>query len=270
MVSHDITDTACFPPPPKGSLKAHRRRPVSVDYDPSLQFSGRSLGPGGEARPRRDAPDEYRHHSNRNSHPLTEREVEQGFNHLDRHKGGNEVKTMCSGNEFTSPSFLLLYFPLSFSLPFLPSSLPPSLPHTDILPGKEHDVVIFKGSEMLGVIIVGGLENFINGIYIQKVIPDSPAAKDGRLQPGDRILKVNNASMEDATREDALRALQLPSSFVHLTILRDPARAHKMTHSEGMMGRESLYWVKFKLSVQHSSSSYLYSSCLVAVCIAVV
>ena len=102
---------------------------------------------------------------------------------------------------------------------------------------------------MLGVIIVGGLENFINGIYIQKVIPDSPAAKDGRLQPGDRILKVNNASMEDATREDALRALQLPSSFVHLTILRDPARAHKMTHSEGMMGRESLYWVRFKLSV---------------------
>ena len=99
---------------------------------------------------------------------------------------------------------------------------------------------------MLGVIIVGGLENFINGIYIQKVIPDSPAAKDGRLQPGDRILKVNNASMEDATREDALRALQLPSSFVHLTILRDPARAHKMTHSEGI---ESLYWVRFKLSV---------------------
>lgn len=234
--------------PPKGSLKAHRRRPVSVDYDPSLQFSGRSLGPRGEARPRRDAADEYRHHSNRNSHPLTEREVEQGFNHLDRHKGGNEVKTMCSGNELQNSP------PLPFSSTFFLSPLftlffPPSLPHKDIIPGKEHDIVIFKGSEMLGVIIVGGLENFINGIYIQKVIPDSPAAKDGRLQPGDRILKVNNASMEDATREDALRALQLPSSFVHLSILRDPARAHKMTHSEGMMGKESLYWLRFKLSV---------------------
>ena len=228
---------------------------MSVDYDPSLQFSGRSLGPGGEARPRRDAADEYRHHSNRNSHPLTEREVEQGFNHLDRHKGGNEVKTICSGNGLQNSlpllfSFLTSTFLLSplFTL-FFPSFFPPSLPHTDIIPGKEHDIVIFKGSEMLGVIIVGGLENFINGIYIQKVIPDSPAAKDGRLQPGDRILKVNNASMEDATREDALRALQLPSSFVHLTILRDPARAHKMTHSEGMMGKESLYWVRFKLSV---------------------
>ena len=123
---------------------------------------------------------------------------------------------------------------------------------------------------MLGVIIVGGLENFINGIYIQKVIPDSPAAKDGRLQPGDRILKVNNASMEDATREDALRALQLPSSFVHLTILRDPARAHKMTHSEGMMGRESSSCLESKpssscLASQPSSSclaSQPSSSCL--------
>ena len=220
-----------------------------MDYDPSLQFSGRSLGTGGEAQPQRDAADEYRHHSNRNSHPLTDREVEQGFHHLNRHKGGMEVMTKHSDDElqnlpplpfFPFPHFLPLisHFP-SLLLFSVLCPLPPSFPPSDIIPGKEHDIVIFKGSDMLGVIIVGGLENFINGIYIQKVIPDSPAAKDGRLQPGDRILKVNNASMEDATREDALRALQLPSSFVHLTILRDPARAHKMTHSEGMMGRES-------------------------------
>ena len=94
---------------------------------------------------------------------------------------------------------------------------------------------------MLGVIIVGGSETSINGIYVQKVVPDSPAAKDGRLQPGDRILKVNNASMEDATREDALRALQHSSSFIHLTVLRDPAREPKMTRSDGKM--EQTYMV---------------------------
>lgn len=125
--------------PPKGSLKAHRRRPVSVDYDPSLQFSGRSLGPGGEARPRRDAADEYRHHSNRNSHPLTEREVEQGFNHLDRHKGGNEVKTICSGNGLqNSPPLLFSFLTSTFLLSplftlFFPSFFPPSLTQTSFL-----------------------------------------------------------------------------------------------------------------------------------------
>ena len=137
MMSHGITDTACFPPSTKGSLKTHRRRPVSVDYDPSLQFSGRSLGTGGEARPQRDAPDEYRHHSNRNSHPLTEREVEQGFHHLNRHKGGMDVMTKHSDDELQNPPPLpfspLLLPPPTFLLSPSFLTFHPSLPQTSFL-----------------------------------------------------------------------------------------------------------------------------------------
>ena len=64
------------------------------------------------------------------------------------------------------------------------------LSHTAILPGKESNIVVFKGSQMLGLILVGGVDTYLSEIYIQKIIPDSPAAKDGRLQPGDRLLQA--------------------------------------------------------------------------------
>ncbi len=64
------------------------------------------------------------------------------------------------------------------------------VPHPAITPGSESEIVIFKDSQPLGLIIVGGTDTFLHGIYIEKVIPDSPAAKNGRLQPGDRLMKV--------------------------------------------------------------------------------
>ena len=54
--------------------------------------------------------------------------------------------------------------------------------------------MIFKGSQILGLAIVGGTDSYLGGIYVQKVLPDSPAARDGRLQPGDKILKVREMS----------------------------------------------------------------------------
>ena len=102
-------------------------------------------------------------------------------------------------------------------------SLPPSLP-TAIVPGKDCRITIFKGSQVLGLTIVGGVDTYLHSIIIERVIPDSPAAKDGRLHPGDRILEVNDVSLSEATCDDALAALQLPSPFIHLTVRRDHAR----------------------------------------------
>ena len=81
---------------------------------------------------------------------------------------------------------------------------------------------------MLGLIITGGTDSLLDGIYIQKIIPGSPADKDGRLKPGDKILRINNSSMEGVARDEALRALQQSSSFVHITIVRDPNSAPTM------------------------------------------
>ena len=98
----------------------------------------------------------------------------------------------------------------------------------DIIPFKECEIIIFKGHQVLGLIITGGTDSLLDGVYIQKIIPGSPADKDGRLKPGDKILRINNSSMEGVPRDEALRALQQSSSFVHITIVRDPNSAPTM------------------------------------------
>ena len=100
--------------------------------------------------------------------------------------------------------------------------------HPDIIPFKECEIIIFKGHQVLGIIITGGTDSLLDGIYIQKIIPGSPADKDGRLKPGDKILRINNSSMEGVPRDEALRALQHSASFVHITIVRDPNSAPTM------------------------------------------
>ena len=87
-----------------GSLKSSsRRRPVSVDYDLSsekeinttnpghdqFQMSGISDGGGGALQDTTN--NRSSNYSNRNSHPLTEREVEQGLQSLEGQKGENKV-----------------------------------------------------------------------------------------------------------------------------------------------------------------------------------
>ena len=87
-----------------GSLKSSsRRRPVSVDYelnsnsweneldspvatiDNDFQVGGASAGGG---RVLKDTTNNRSsHYSNRNSHPLTEREMEQGLQNIEGHKG---------------------------------------------------------------------------------------------------------------------------------------------------------------------------------------
>ncbi|XP_053552920.1 ras-associating and dilute domain-containing protein, partial [Bombina bombina] len=58
-----------------------------------------------------------------------------------------------------------------------------------------------KGTMGLGMGLIDGLQTPLNspGIYIRTLIPDSPAASDGRLAIGDRILAVNGSSLIGAT-----------------------------------------------------------------------
>ena len=109
----------------------------------------------------------------------------------------------------------------------------PLLSQTVIDPFKECEIVIFKKSQVLGVIITGGADSVLEGVYIQKILPDSPASKDGRLKPGDQILTVNDVSMSRLTRDEALQALQRSSSTVRLRVMRDPNRTATVLHGEG-------------------------------------
>ncbi|XP_071656271.1 disks large homolog 4 isoform X3 [Patagioenas fasciata] len=86
------------------------------------------------------------------------------------------------------------------------------------------DVKLVKGPKGLGFSIAGGVGNQHipgdNSIYVTKVIEGGAAHKDGRLQIGDKILAVNNVSLEDVMHEDAVAALKNTFDVVHLRVAK--------------------------------------------------
>ncbi|GAB0201194.1 disks large 4 [Grus japonensis] len=93
---------------------------------------------------------------------------------------------------------------------------------------KVVEVKLIKGPKGLGFSIAGGVGNQHipgdNSIYVTKVIEGGAAHKDGRLQIGDKILAVNNVSLEDVMHEDAVAALKNTYDVVYLRVAK-PASA---------------------------------------------
>ncbi|KAM6972361.1 ras-associating and dilute domain-containing protein [Aplochiton taeniatus] len=72
-------------------------------------------------------------------------------------------------------------------------------------------VELDKGPFGLGMGLIDGLHTPLNapGIYIRTLIPDGPAASDGRLRIGDRILAVNGTSLIGADYQSAVDLIRL-------------------------------------------------------------
>ncbi|KAM4603670.1 ras-associating and dilute domain-containing protein [Polymixia lowei] len=72
-------------------------------------------------------------------------------------------------------------------------------------------VELDKGPYGLGMGLIDGLHTPLNapGIYIRTLIPDGPAASDGRLRIGDRILAVNGTSLIGADYQSAVDLIRL-------------------------------------------------------------
>ncbi|XP_055062070.2 ras-associating and dilute domain-containing protein isoform X3 [Misgurnus anguillicaudatus] len=73
------------------------------------------------------------------------------------------------------------------------------------------EVDLDKGPYGLGMGLIDGLHTPLNspGIYIRTLIPDGPAAADGRLCIGDRILAVNGKSLIGADYQSAVDLIRL-------------------------------------------------------------
>ncbi|XP_067390424.1 ras-associating and dilute domain-containing protein [Emydura macquarii macquarii] len=71
-------------------------------------------------------------------------------------------------------------------------------------------VELEKGPIGLGMGLIDGLHTPLNspGIYIRTLIQDSPAASDGRLSIGDRILAVNGTSLIGADYQSAVELIR--------------------------------------------------------------
>ncbi|XP_033736728.1 ras-associating and dilute domain-containing protein-like [Pecten maximus] len=80
-------------------------------------------------------------------------------------------------------------------------------------------VNVRKGNQGLGLGLIDGLYTLLRlaGIYIRKVLPDSPAALSGSLHVGDRLLCVNGKSIVGADYQSAMRLIK--ASGENLTLL---------------------------------------------------
>ncbi|KAM9455614.1 disks large homolog 2 isoform 4-T4 [Clarias gariepinus] len=104
------------------------------------------------------------------------------------------------------------------------------------------EIKLVKGPKGLGFSIAGGVGNQHipgdNSIYVTKIIDGGAAQKDCRLQVGDRLLMVNNYTLEEVTHEEAVAILKNTSDVVYLKVgkptsvyLSDPYGPPDITHS---------------------------------------
>ncbi|KAM5272219.1 E3 ubiquitin-protein ligase LNX isoform 2-T2 [Ctenodactylus gundi] len=76
-------------------------------------------------------------------------------------------------------------------------------------------------TESLSIRLVGGSETPLVHIIIQHIYRDGVIARDGRLLPGDIILKVNGMDISNVPHNYALRLLRQPCRVLRLTVLRE-------------------------------------------------
>ncbi|XP_055967345.1 E3 ubiquitin-protein ligase LNX [Sorex fumeus] len=76
-------------------------------------------------------------------------------------------------------------------------------------------------NESLSIRLVGGSETPLVHIIIQHIYRDGVIARDGRLLPGDIILKVNGMDISNVRHNYALRLLRQPCQVLRLTVLRE-------------------------------------------------
>ncbi|XP_040896656.1 E3 ubiquitin-protein ligase LNX isoform X2 [Toxotes jaculatrix] len=87
-------------------------------------------------------------------------------------------------------------------------------------------------SEPLAISIVGGNETPLVRILIQDIYREGVIARDGRLLPGDMILKVNGIDISNVPHCYAMATLKQPCQLLRLTVLREQRHRYR-SHSHG-------------------------------------
>ncbi|KAM3620499.1 uncharacterized protein V6R79_024535 [Siganus canaliculatus] len=91
-------------------------------------------------------------------------------------------------------------------------------------------------SDPLAISIVGGNETPLVRILIQDIYREGVIARDGRLLPGDMILKVNGIDISNVPHSYAVTTLKQPCQLLRLTVLREQRhryRSHSHSHLHG-------------------------------------
>ncbi|CAF0791519.1 unnamed protein product [Adineta steineri] len=126
--------------------------------------------------------------------------------------GGNNVELVCYREKFTNGN----------------SNAISSSTNID---NTVEEARVAKGHGPMGLSIVGGTDQACppfgveqRGVFVSKILPNGSASRTN-LRIGDRILKVNNRDVSQATHLEAVEALLQPTSEVVLLVHHDPQPA---------------------------------------------
>lgn len=94
--------------------------------------------------------------------------------------------------------------------------------------------------------MVDGHVNGVKGVYVKSVCPDGDGKRKG-LQVGDCLICINDQSLFNRTRHDAVELVRNCDSEVHLEILRFPSITDVLSSSEHNSRKTSntlgrIYW----------------------------
>uniref|UniRef100_A0A8C2I0W4 Ras-associating and dilute domain-containing protein n=1 Tax=Cyprinus carpio TaxID=7962 RepID=A0A8C2I0W4_CYPCA len=141
--------------------------------------------------------------------------------------------------EHTTESCVCLFvYPCPTPGPLSGCGFPFPVPVSHLAPNSDDICSVFvvdldKGPYGLGMGLIDGLHTPLNspGIYIRTLIPDGPAAADGRLCIGDRILAVNGTSLIGADYQSAVDLIRLGGGRLRFLVAKsDLEVSEKITH----------------------------------------
>ncbi|XP_034296322.1 tyrosine-protein phosphatase non-receptor type 13 isoform X5 [Pantherophis guttatus] len=123
------------------------------------------------------------------------------------------------------------------------------------LPEREINLINLKKDEKygLGFEITGGEKTgkFDLGIFIHSVTPGGPADLQGSLKPGDRLISVNNVSLEGVSHPAALEIIERAPENVTLVVSQPKDGSIKGTSSLQRKG----YFKNSSLMADHEAES---------------
>nr|2JRE_A Chain A, C60-1 PDZ domain peptide [synthetic construct] len=81
-----------------------------------------------------------------------------------------------------------------------------------------------KDTSSLGISISGMRDQSTTGeatgIYVKSLIPGSAAALDGRIEPNDKILRVDDVNVQGMAQSDVVEVLRNAGNPVRLLLIR--------------------------------------------------
>ncbi|KAJ8277108.1 hypothetical protein GJAV_G00071560 [Gymnothorax javanicus] len=191
---------------------------VNPAFDPSTEEnsqsgSNTSLAARGNTKKR-----EFRNFDRATARSRSFRRFNRAFSVLRRTKSGTAVPNQSTEERDNARNA---------SAP--PEVLPLPQLHHLIPDGEITSIKITRSSptDPLAISVVGGNETPLVRVLIQDIYREGVIARDGRLLPGDMILKVNGIDISNVPHSYAVATLKRPCQLLRLTVLREQKHRYR-------------------------------------------